>query len=334
MESAAYVLGQLGYATHAMHNNTGSFYRRYKVYPNLGFDSFTSLEYMADPAYNVMDWADDSILTPSILDCLDSTEGRDFVFAVSVQSHGRYPEKFPEGAPDSIRTTWEGEGRNEEGWNYYVNQLYLQDQFLRELITALRQREEPVLLVIYGDHLPNFPLEESDLYGGDLYRTEYVIWNNMGLRAEDRDLEASQLMARALEMLGIQEGTMFRAHQSLAEHPDYRKYLQLLQYDLLEGDRIAYGGESPWQPTAMRMGVRDIVVTGAQNYRDELYVLGENFTPASRVLVNGDAEDTVYISSTVLLVPDCQPNPGDAVAVEQVSQKGFSLSATEPSTMP
>ena len=70
VESAAYVLGQLGYTTHAMHNNTGSFYSRYKVYPNLGFDSFTSLEYMEDPEYNATGWADDSVLTASILDCL------------------------------------------------------------------------------------------------------------------------------------------------------------------------------------------------------------------------------------------------------------------------
>lgn len=334
VESAAYVLGELGYTSHAMHNNTGSFYSRYKVYPNLGFDSFTSLEYMAEPRYNAMGWADDSLLTDSILDCLNSTAGRDFVFAVSVQSHGKYPEQFPEGAEDTIRTTWEGENRNLEGWRYYVNQLREQDEFLGELIAALRERGKPVMLVVYGDHLPNFPLEEGDLYGGDLYRTEYVIWNNFDLQAENRDLEASQLMARALELLGIREGTMFRAHQTLAQQPDYRQYLQLLQYDLLEGDMIAWNGVNPWAPADMRMGVREIAVTGVQEYQQELYVLGENFTPASRVLVNGDAEETVYISSTVLLMPDCRPNPGSTVAVEQVSQKGFALSETAPYTIP
>lgn len=334
VESAAYVLDKLGYTSHAMHNNTGSFYSRFRVYPNLGFDSFTSLEYMADPELNPTGWADDSVLTGTILEALDSTVGRDFVFAVSVQSHGKYPEEFPEGAPDTIKSTWAGEDRNIAGWNYYINQLYLQDQFLGELITALRQREDPVMLVVYGDHLPNFPLEESDLYGGDLYRTEYVIWNNFGLEGEDRDLDASQLLARALELLRIQEGTLFRAHQTLADQEDYRKYLQLLQYDLLEGDMIAYAGVNPWQPTEMRMGIRDITVTSVQSYSDDLYLLGENFTAASEAVIRGDSRDTVYISSTVLLVPDCRVEPGDAVAVAQISQKGFALSQSAPYTVP
>lgn len=334
VEAAPYVLSKLGYTSHAMHNNTGSFYSRFKVYPNLGFDSFTSLEYMKDPEINPTGWADDSVLTGAILDCLDSTEGRDFVFAVSVQSHGKYPEEFPEGAPDEIKSTWAGEERNIAGWNYYVNQLHLQDQFLGELITALRQREEPVLLVIYGDHLPNFPLEEGDLYGGDLYRTEYVIWNNFGLEGEDRDLDASQLMARALELLHLHEGTMFRAHQSLVDQVDYDKYLQLLQYDLLEGDMIAYDGVNPWQPTEMRMGVRDIRVTEVQSYNRDLYLLGENFTAASEAVIGDDNRETVYISSTVLLVPDCSVKAGDTVAVAQISQKGLPLSQSAPYTVP
>ena len=190
------------------------------------------------------------------------------------------------------------------------------------------------MLVIYGDHLPNFPLEETDLYGGDLYRTEYVIWNNMDLKPEDRDLEASQLMAHALELLGIREGTLFRAHQSLADQPDYRKYLQLLQYDLLEGDQIAYDGESPWQPTEMRMGVREIAVTSVQAYTDDLYLLGRNFTPASKAVIDGDEQDTVYISSTVLLVPDCPYRSGAAAAVAQISQKGFALSRSADYIIP
>lgn len=43
-ESAPYVLKNLGYGTHAIHNNEANFYGRKNVFANLGFDSFTSEE--------------------------------------------------------------------------------------------------------------------------------------------------------------------------------------------------------------------------------------------------------------------------------------------------
>ncbi|MBQ4040753.1 MAG: sulfatase-like hydrolase/transferase, partial [Oscillospiraceae bacterium] len=51
-----------GYAAHALHNNTGTFYDRDTVYSYLGFDTFTPLEYMLSPTYNEIGWADDSVL--------------------------------------------------------------------------------------------------------------------------------------------------------------------------------------------------------------------------------------------------------------------------------
>lgn len=45
-ESAATALSALGYGTHGLHNNGGNFYSRAKVYDHMGFDSFTSKEFM------------------------------------------------------------------------------------------------------------------------------------------------------------------------------------------------------------------------------------------------------------------------------------------------
>ena len=41
-----------------------NFYGRRSVFPNLGFDTFTSEEYMADdePAESILDWVKDSVL--------------------------------------------------------------------------------------------------------------------------------------------------------------------------------------------------------------------------------------------------------------------------------
>ena len=45
-ESAATALSALGYGTHALHNNGGNFYSRSRVFNNMGFDSYTSKEFM------------------------------------------------------------------------------------------------------------------------------------------------------------------------------------------------------------------------------------------------------------------------------------------------
>lgn len=64
-ESVAYDLKDYGYAAHAMHNHTGSFYDRHKVFPNLGFDTFTSIENMRNIRRNERGWAKDAMLTMS-----------------------------------------------------------------------------------------------------------------------------------------------------------------------------------------------------------------------------------------------------------------------------
>ena len=60
-ESVATVLQELGYATHAIHNNNATFYDRNIVYSNLSFETFTTLEYMNDVDYNPLGWAKDSV---------------------------------------------------------------------------------------------------------------------------------------------------------------------------------------------------------------------------------------------------------------------------------
>ena len=38
-------------------------------------------------------WVKDEVLTDEILKCLDSTEGPDYVYTISVQGHGAYPDE-------------------------------------------------------------------------------------------------------------------------------------------------------------------------------------------------------------------------------------------------
>ncbi|MBR2736338.1 MAG: LTA synthase family protein, partial [Firmicutes bacterium] len=155
-ESMANNLRAYGYSSHAIHNHTGKFYGRYLVYPYLGFDSFTSVEYMQDVERNPLNWSDDSILTGEIQKSMESTAGQDYVFAVSVQGHGKYPS---EQIDDTQVITVDGFNEEETtGFEYYVNQINRMDAFLGELTEALSAGSEPTVLVIYGDHLPKFTI--------------------------------------------------------------------------------------------------------------------------------------------------------------------------------
>ena len=221
-ESVPYVLKNLGYSTHAVHNNEANFYGRRSVFPNLGFDTFTSEEYMADEnLQNPLGWVKDSVLTDEIIKCLDSTDSPDYVYTISVQGHGDYPS---EPILDNPSITVSGSPTDELNckWEYYVNQIHEMDQFVKELTDALADYPEDVILVMYGDHLPTMGLTVEDLKNKYLFQTEYVIWDNMGLTKKDENLASYQIAAEVLDRVGIHEGTIMKYHQARRNTKNYQ----------------------------------------------------------------------------------------------------------------
>lgn len=90
-ESMAYNLKEYGYSAHAIHNNDGTFYSRKWVFEKLGYDTFTSIEYMHVTEFTPMDWSKDKFLTEEILKAIRSTKEPDYIYTISVQGHGSYP---------------------------------------------------------------------------------------------------------------------------------------------------------------------------------------------------------------------------------------------------
>lgn len=328
-ESIAYNLKELGFGTHVIHNNTGTFYDRHLVFPNLGFDTFTSLEYMNHVEKNPLGWAKDTVLTTEILTTLFSTEQRDFIYAISVQPHGKYPSvPLGDEQPITVSSTVLSEDELIP-FSYYVNQVYEEDAFLRSLVQALETCGEPTILVLYGDHLPSISAAEDYMAKGDLLQTEYVIWDNIGLEEQDLDLEAYQLSASILKKLGIQSGFLNSFHQSFAETPRYQEYLELLEYDMLYGKKAVYGGSDGYRPTDMQMGIKPIALEQYRMLGSTLYVFGSEFTPYSRICINGDPADTVFISSGAIKADDLSLEEEDQITVAQVGEDGIFLSETD-----
>lgn len=55
-------------------------------------------------------------------------------------------------------------------WEYYVNMVHETDKFIGDLIEMLSERDEPTIVVMFGDHLPTMGLEESDMKTGTLFK--------------------------------------------------------------------------------------------------------------------------------------------------------------------
>ena len=313
-ESAATALASLGYGTHALHDNTGNFYSR----ANAGYDTFTSKEFMNVLQTTENGWAKDEILTHHIMEAMDTTKQEDFVFTVSVQGHGNYPETQVIENPKIKVEGIEDEALKNK-WEYYVNQVYEMDQFVGDLIKAVEERNEPSVVVFYGDHLPTMGLKAEDLKSRYLYNTNYVIWDNIGLQKQDKNIPAYQLMSEVLNRLDIHSGTVFNYHQQRKGTKNYLSDLELLQYDILYGKQYVYNGKAPITEGHMVMGIRNVSLSSIVPQLNSGYSLyGENFTKYSRVYVNGEKQKSSFLNNTRINLSETELKDGDVIQVGQV----------------
>lgn len=327
-ESMAFDMKNLGYHTHAIHDNEATFYDRHKIFAQLGFDDFTPIEYMYNVERNPTGWCKDKILVGEIEKALDSSVGQDFIYTISVQGHGKYPS-----------------------FEYYCQQIHEMDGFVKRLVRMLNARKEPTVLVMYGDHLPGFEWSADEMKNQSLFQTNYVVWNNLNLPAEKRDVESYQLAAYVQDLLNLHEGTMFCFHQNYLrnqeqadpnagnqedleteelktktdaeEKSDESTYLadmQLLEYDILYGDQEIYGGTSPYHTVKMEFGIDPIIQRSTYRGEHQVIVFGSGFNAYSKIFVNGKQVDTPYWTENRLIAPEVALKGDDEITVRQVGR--------------
>jgi phosphoglycerol transferase MdoB-like AlkP superfamily enzyme len=368
-ETINYNLKELMYKTHALHNHTATFYERDKVYSQLGFDSFTPIEYMDEVEFNEIGWAKDKVLIQEIVKALKSSKGKDFLYTISVQGHGKYPSESinPEqkislsvddisslnsqseqddtnnsendATNDKLNPNGEDIITNEDiidyaerikvPFEYYINQLNEMDKFIGGLISILRTIDEPIVLVIFGDHLPAFEIKNEYLKNNDIFQTEYIVWDNIGLEKKDKNLNAYQLSSLVLNKLNITNGVLTKFHEKSIGTESYKAELQMLEHDMLYGEKEVYNGINPYSPTDMKMGVEDITIKSASIIEDSIFVIGNNFTKWSNIFVNGKKQSTKFINDILLITDSIEANPGDIITVTQIADDGTVLGTTK-----
>lgn len=331
VESIPYNLRRHGYSTHAIHNHTGTFYNRDFVYPRLGFDSFTPIEYMNNYELTPRNWEKDNVLTSVINDALDSTEGPDYVYAVSVQGHGDYPTKpmipYPKirvlSAPD-LKSKWQ--------WEYYSNQVYEMDIFVKELIDSIKERDEDTIVIGFGDHLPamrNFEAEDLK-FDRTIYETDYFIWANFDFPVKHKNLTSYTVGPYVLDRLGMKTGTMSSLYNKYHGKKSYKRKMRYLMYDMIYGKHFVYGKTDPIKRNKMRFGVNKIRVTAIEQRHGEYFIRGENFTPASKVNLKGKLLDSAYIDPTkIQLAEKIEPEDLPKIRISQAKNDGTIWTTTE-----
>lgn len=329
-ESAATAFKSFGYGAHAIHNHSGNFYSRAKVFNNIGFDTFVCKEFMNfDTTPN--GWAKDEVLLEHINDCLDSTEQQDFVFTITVQGHGSYPEKKVIKEPHLYAWGTESAKKNNQ-WTYYANQVYEMDIFAQNLVDMMEKRGEPAVVVFYGDHLPTLGLAEEDMKSESLFNTNYVIWDNIGLKKEDGTIPTYQLMAEVMDRIGLHGGTIFNYHQERkdTEVVDYLMDLELLQYDLLYGKQYTYKGHPVITEGHIEMGVRDAeVLYLSESLEGEYTIVGDNFTKWTYVYINGEKQSRKFVNENTIKLKKSHLEDWDVVTVSQVGSSNTIFRTSE-----
>lgn len=328
-ESVPYDLDSIGYSSHAIHDHRAVFYGRNKVFANLGFNTFTSVEYMNHVVRTPKNWAKDYVLTDQIFDALESTDKEDFIYTCSVQGHGKYPTEKVIENPEVVVTDAPTEELKWQ-YEYYVNQIHEMDQFIGELTDRLKKYDEKVVLVIYGDHLPALEMTEDQMVNGSIFQTQYVIWSNYSMKKVDKDMYSYQVAADVFDRLGFHMGVMTKYHQDHKDSQTYRKDLKKLEYDMLYGKKYIFNGQNPYKKTDLQMGVKPIKITDVVRVGDNLYIKGENFTEFSKISLDGKILKTIFLGSSILgLQEEVDLNAVDRMKVSQVEKNKEILSTTE-----
>lgn len=334
-DSMAYDLKRLGYATAGFHNNDATFYERYIDYSNLGFDVFAGMEHMYMLNYTPRGWAKDDVLDDIMLERMEQTEGRDYITTISVQAHGRYPKKYTHtltGITSHFEGQYAGDEEKRAAWTYYINMCRETDNMVASLLYKLEKLEEPTVVFMYGDHLPSLSLVQEDLQQISLYQTEWVMWDNIGLEAEHQDMTAYQASTYIFDRLGLKGGLMQNFHQKYmrsANQDDYLHKLELLEYDTLYGENYAFDQTNPFLQTEMKLGLREIYVSGYEVAEDRILIYGSGFNEFSEVCIDGKSVETAYVNYETLSIPLEGNENGTTLCVAQTGDDHIILSKTE-----
>ncbi len=232
------ILRNLGYNTRGFHPGFEWFYHRNNVYPKLGFNEAYFLESIENPK-NKGDYLSEEQFTDIYLGRLKKSLDKGeliFDYAVDIQNHGPYfYDKYGEIYPFSCKYDLTEDGTNV--WGGYFIGVKDMDTMLGRVYDFINSREEPIIFVFYGDHLPsmgedpdgfkqiNLPMT-TDTFNDEIqrYSTPYFVTANESGRkflnpesleySKGEVISANFLSSSVLDMLGFTKADNYNIYNS------------------------------------------------------------------------------------------------------------------------
>lgn len=147
-------LREAGYRTIAVHPYDPRFYRRHRVMPMLGFERFHGGdEFEASDRHGF--YISDEALRRRVEDLADR-DGAQFVFAITMENHGPWNpgRELPAEALAAIEVPVSLAPETADELRRYLHHAMRADAMLGALARWVETRDEPTVLLFYGDHLP------------------------------------------------------------------------------------------------------------------------------------------------------------------------------------
>lgn len=236
-QTSSYVwyLKDQGYRTVGYHPSNNWFYNRANVNSYLGFDQYYFIEnfYQAFPEDDIP-W-DYTFFPQLTADLLKQVKGDApvFSFSVSYQGHGPYGDyECWWGEADDYIANYELDDASRYILSNYLGSVKSTQSFLYDMVEQLRASDEPIVLVVFGDHKPwlgngnsvynalgiSFDQDTQEGFY-NYWSTSYLIWGNDAAKAalgvdlvgQGPDISPCFLMDVVFEQLGWQGSAYMQA---------------------------------------------------------------------------------------------------------------------------
>ncbi len=210
----ARILKNNGYRTIAIHPENKNNWNRARVYSQMGFQKFVSIDKMENMSWLrwfVSDWSN----FDWIIKEYEENESPLFIFNVTMQNHGGYGDINSLGEVEAVRVN--GEFQQYEDFITYLTLIRESDKAFRHLVDYFSNIDMPVIICMFGDHQPalngNIVNTFSDDNAEDIetrekrYCVPYLIWSNYRgeILAQNiyKDISINYLGANILDLAGI-----------------------------------------------------------------------------------------------------------------------------------
>ncbi len=239
-DSTAWYLKSQGYTANGAHPCRDWFYDRKNVNPNLGLDDylFTDNYYYqfvekdADVAYDDVFFPD---LQKRLTEYFQTNDAPLFSFNVTYQGHGPYNTEKTYWGNQYCTGNYDTKTLN--ALNNYFHLVQDTSHYVKQFMEYLDSLDEPVVLVLYGDHKPwmgnhgviyegmGISLDTTTEQGfRNYYTTWYTIWGNQAAKkqlgqsfqGQGPDLSPCFLMNQVFELIGWEGSAYMQAQRETA----------------------------------------------------------------------------------------------------------------------